>query len=223
MGGTRNGGVTSDPSPCSNTSRRTPGPASSSREGHIKGKASTNGAAPGFLSLVSAVTSATKTIAETPAAVTEAAADTIGGGGGDETMNEWPQRGSRCDTVQHSESLKSEASSTCSGGGGGGGSAGRHSEDAAVRAVTDSGIGIRQPSLHVGTGRSAETVPTTIASTTTMQQPRRPSGEKPSKSSEGRSSRTQNLTPGRRESGPHHQPHSSAVATKRSAESAPEA
>lgn len=228
--------MTSDPSYSSYSSRRHPSTATgSSRGGHNKGRTGNIAASPGFLNVVSAATtSVPKTIAEAPAETTdatggattdatggtatdatgEAATDATGeattdatGGGGGEGMNEWRRQGSRCDTVPQSESLKSEASSTSSGGGG---STGRQGEDAAVKVVVDGSVDAEKPLLQAGNGDLA----TTTKTTTTTRQPRRPSGEKPSKSSEGRSSRTQNLTPGRRESGSRHEAPSSSAAAK---------
>lgn len=87
------------------------------------------------------------------------------------------------EAVRRIGSPKSEASSS-KGGDGGGRSTGGRTEDAVVDVVAD-----RRPSLRRERDGS-------VTEKTTVPQPRRPSGAKPSKTSEGRSSRPQKFTPG---------------------------
>lgn len=87
--------------------------------------------------------------------------------------------------VRKFESPESEPRGSSGGAGGGGGRlVGGRNEDVVVGVALD-----RKPSLH----ERKDVVP----EKTTMPQPRRPSGEKPSRTSEGRSGRPHIFSPGR--------------------------
>lgn len=122
-------------------------------------------------------------------ATSETEGDGVEGGERPNPLEQSPSLATRSpdEAVRRTGSPKSEDSSIS---GGGGGSRFRCPEDVVVDVEVDGKL-----SLHQEKGGL-------VAEKTTGPQPRRPSGEKPSRTSEGRNSRPHKLTPGR-ESGSH--------------------